>query len=208
MFILINRLYNGGGVMKANTWRSEFGIKDGRPKAFFASKAELQAPDAAASQSHVLRRAFDLLKLDGILCAENIPLVYFKEVKRIEPEEVARLHKKFWNHGGAPILVLVAPDQVHIYSGLVPPSPQQDTISNIPAFVKRLDRASAAIKEFLPTVESGEFFHLHSRSFDPASRVDRRLLDDLQATRDKLAETLRGNAGEEILDALLCRLLD
>ena len=207
MFILINRLYNGGVATKANNWRTEFGIVDFGPKVFFASKAELQAPNVAASQSHVLRRAFDLLKLDGILCAENIPLVYFKEVKRIEPEEVARLHKKFWNHGGAPILVLVAPDQVHIYSGLVPPSPQQDTIGNIPAFVKRLDRASAAIKEFLPTVESGEFFHLHSRSFDPASRVDRRLLDDLQATRDKLAETLRGNAGEEILDALLCRLL-
>jgi type I restriction-modification system DNA methylase subunit len=195
------------GVMKANTWRSEFGIKAGRPKAFFASKAELQAPDAAASQSHVLRRAFDLLKLDGVLCAENIPLVYFKEVKRIEPAEVARLHRKFWNHGGAPILVLVAPDQVHVYSGLVPPLPQQGSTGNIPALVKTLDRASVAIREFLPTVESGEFFHQHPKSFDPASRVDRKLLDNLQATRDKLVETLSDKSDEGILDALLCRLL-
>src|SRR5271157_2640590 len=196
-----------GVTEMANNWRIDFGIEEAGPRAFFASKAELQAPNAAASQSHVLRRAFDQLKLDGILCAENIPLVYFKEVKRIEPEEVIRLHKKFWNHGGAPILVLVTPDQVHIYSGLVPPSPDQDTIGDIPAFVQKLDRASATIKEFLPSVESGEFFHQYSRSFDPAHRVDRNLLDNLQATRNKLAETLRDKSGEGILDALLCRLL-
>jgi type I restriction-modification system DNA methylase subunit len=194
-------------VIKANDWRTDFGIADVGPKVFFASKAELQAPDAAASQSHVLRRAFDLLKLDGVLCAENIPLIYFKEVKRIEPGEVARLHRKFWNHGGAPILVLVAPDQVHVYSGLVPPLPQQGTTGNIPALVKTLDRASATIREFLPTVESGEFFHQHPKSFDPASRVDRKLLDNLQATRDKLVETLRGKSDEGILDALLCRVV-
>jgi hypothetical protein len=194
-------------VTKANDWRTDFGIANVGPKVFFASKAELQAPDAAASQSHVLRRAFDLLKLDGVLCAENIPLVYFKEVKRIEPGEVARLHQKFWNHGGAPILVLVAPDQAHVYSGLVPPLPQQSTSGNIPALVKTLERASVAIREFLPTVESGEFFHQHPKSFDPASRVDRKLLDNLQATRDKLVETLRGKSDEGILDALLCRVV-
>ena len=160
-----------------------------------------------ASQSHVLRRAFDLLKLDGVLCAENIPLVYFKEVKRIETGEVARLHRKFWNHGGAPILVLIAPDEVHIYSGLVRPLPQADTIGNIPALVLTLDRASSVIQEFLPTVESGEFFHQHSNSFNPAQRVDRDLLDNLQATREKLIESRHGNLDERVLDALLCRLV-
>ena len=48
-------------------WRSEFGITSDGQKVFFASKAELTAPGADVSQGHVLRRAFDLLKLDGIL---------------------------------------------------------------------------------------------------------------------------------------------
>ena len=198
-------------VSANNEWRSEFGIASVGPRAFFASKAELNAPGMNASQGHVLRRAFDLLKLDGVLCTENTPLVYFKQVKRIEPAEVARLHRTFWNHGGAPILVLIAPDQVHVYSGLVRPLPQTDPSGSIPALVDTLDRASAAIREFLPTVESGEFFRRHAKSFDPAHRVDRDLLDNLQATREKLVAISPGKLDDRVsgciaLSACVCVL--
>ena len=102
-------------------WRQEFGIADVESKFFVGSKAELNAPGVEVSQRHVLRRAFDLLKLDGILCTDNTPLVYFKQMNLIEPAEVVRLHQKFWNHGGAPILVLITRDEVHIYSALTRP---------------------------------------------------------------------------------------
>ena len=194
-------------VSATNDWRSEFGIASAAPKDFFTSKAELSAPGMTASQAHVLRRAFDLLELDGVLCTENTPLVYFKQVKRIELEEVARLHRTFWNHGGAPILVLVATDQVQIYSGLVRPLPQSDPNGTIPALVQILERASVAIKEFLPTVESGEFFRRNERSFDPAHRVDRDLLNNLEATREKLVAMSPGRLDTSVLDALLCRLV-
>ncbi len=105
-------------------WRREFGIADVESKFFIGSKAELNAPGMEVSQGHVLRRAFDLLKLDGILCTDNTPLVYFKQVRQIEPAEVVRLHQTFWNHGGAPILVLIARDEVQIYSGLTRPVAQ------------------------------------------------------------------------------------
>ena len=194
-------------VTTANNWRKEFGIEDAGPRSFFASKAELNAPGMDASQGHVLRRAFDLLKLDGVFCTENTPLVYFKQVKRIEAAEVASLHRTFWNHGGAPILVLIAPDQVQFYSGLVQPLPQRDPSGTIPALVDVLDRTSTAIREFLPAVESGEFFHRHSNSFDPAHRVDRELLDNLQDTRGKLVAISPGRSDTRVLDALLCRLV-
>jgi type I restriction-modification system DNA methylase subunit len=190
-----------------NAWRSEFGIAAAGPRDFFATKAELNAPGITASQGHVLRRAFDLLELDGVLCTANTPLVYFKQVQRIEPAEVARLHRTFWNHGGAPILVLVAPDQVQIFSGLVRPLPHADTNGAIPALVQTLERASVAIKEFLPTVESGEFFHRNERSFDPSHRVDRDLLNNLQATRERLVAISPGRLDTRVLDALLCRLV-
>ena len=194
-------------VTSKKDWRSEFGIDSRGPTVFFASKAELNAPGVGASQGHVVRRAFDLLKLDGILCAENTPLVYFKQVTQIDPAEVMRLHRTFWNHGGAPILVLVAPAQVHIYSGLIRPLPQTDRDGNIHGFVETLDRASSALREFLPAVESGEFFRRYQRSFNPAHRVDRDLLDNLQATRDKLVSTSTGKLDAKVLDALLCRLV-
>jgi hypothetical protein len=82
-------------------WPKEFGIGNGGERVFFASKAELNAPGTDTSQGHVLRRAFDVLKLDGVFCTESTPLIYFKQMKRIETPEVARLHRKFWNHGGA-----------------------------------------------------------------------------------------------------------
>jgi hypothetical protein len=153
-----------------------------------------------------LRRAFDLLNLDGILCTENTPLVYFKEMTRIETAEVVRLQQKFWNHGGAPILVLVAPNEVHIYSGFVRPVSTVDG-GRIPSLVETLDRTSSALREFLPAVESGEFFRRNQTSFNPAHRVDRDLLDNLQATRGTLVATSAGKLSATVLDALLCRLV-
>jgi type I restriction-modification system DNA methylase subunit len=188
-------------------WQKEFGIRPAGPKVFFSTKLELNAPGTDALQGHVLRRAFDLLKLDGILCTENAPLVYFKEVKQIEPTEVARLHRTFWNHGGAPVLVLIAEDEVQIYSGLIRPAAQPDAGGVVPGLVETLDRTSAAIREFLPTVESGEFFRRHQKSFNPAHRVDRDLLDNLQATRDKLLASSNGALEPRVLNALLCRLV-
>lgn len=188
-------------------WRKEFGIVHDAGKLFFSSKAELNASGTQTSQAHVLRRAFDLLKLDGVLCTENTPLIYFKQVKRIEVEEVVRLHRKFWNHGGAPLLVLVAPHEVHVYSGLVRPVPNADRRGHIASLVETLDRASSGLLEFLPAVESGEFFRRHHKSFNPAHRVDRDLLDNLHATREKLVATSTGTLDAKVLDALLCRLV-
>jgi hypothetical protein len=84
-------------VGKANNWRIDFGVGDYGPKAFFASKTEMQAPNVDASQSHILWRAFDLLRLEGVLCAENVPLVYFKEVNRIEVAEVCLPEERVHN---------------------------------------------------------------------------------------------------------------
>ena len=144
-------------------WRNEFGIEHAEPKVFFANETELNATGTHGSQGHVLGRAFDLLKLDGVLCTENTPLVYFKQVKRIDPAEVFRLHRRFWNHGGAPLLVLIAPNEVHVYSGFTRPVPQAGTGGRIPGLVDVLERTSSALREFLPAVESGEFFRRHGK---------------------------------------------
>lgn len=188
-------------------WKKDLGIGGAGPGLFVASTAELSAPGTNASQGHVLRRAFDLLKLDGVLCTDNAPLVYFKQVKRIETAEVSRLHRTFWNHGGAPILVLVAQDEVHIYSGLVRPVPPATRGGPIPGLVETLDRTSAGLREFLPAVESGEFFRRHQKAFNPAHRVDRDLLDNLHATREKLIAESTGSVDITVLDGLLCRLV-
>ena len=188
-------------------WHAEFGVAE-HGDLFIPATTHLSRVAPHASQAHVARRAFDLLALDGVLCNDNAPLVYFKRVTRIDNIQIAALHRTFWNHGGAPILALIAPDQIHVYSGFVRPIPTITTAPrHIPAFVVAIQRASPELRAFLPAVQSGEFLRRHPRSFDPSRRVDRDLLQNLQSTRDKLLTLPAPTMDPNALDALLCRLV-
>lgn len=183
-------------------WTEEFGIDGREPPRLFTRVHEITG---AAPQAHLLRQAFKTLKVDGILCADHSPLVYFKIVKRITPEAVYDLHRQFWNHSAASILVLITHDRVHVYSGMVKPSPAPAATAVIPSLVTSLDRVASVLRDFIVSVESGAFFRRHQRSFDPSQRVDRDLLDNLRSTHDELEKASRKRV--PVVDALLCRLV-
>ena len=185
-------------------WKKDFGIAERKPPSLFTSKDDITP---TTPQAHLLRRAFDVLKVDGVLCVDNSPLAYFKLVKQITPDAVFDLHRQFWNHSGASVLVLVSDDLVHIYSGMKRPSPVEDTRTELSSFVTSINRVADGLKEFVIAVESGEFFHQYQPSFDPAQRVDRDLLDNLQNTRTKLDGAAPKPIPTDVLDALLCRLV-
>lgn len=187
-------------------WRTEFGLPETGGDSFFSSKNDLAPASIAPSQAHVVRRAFDLLGLDGVLCSQRAPIVYFKQVNRIDRAQVSRLHKKFWNHGGAPVLVLISPLEVHVYSALVKPKEPLDG-EPLAGLVETLDRVSNGTRALLISVESGEYFRRHQSSFNPSQRVDRDLLNNLQATRELLLKVGTGTLSSDVLDALLCRLV-
>jgi hypothetical protein len=186
------------------TWRKEFGVDERTPPNFFSCKEQLTP---AIPQAHALRRAFDLLDLDGIFCAQNVPLIYFKEVQNITPALVYRLHSQFWNHGGAPILVLVSADRIHVYSGMSRPVPARQSAQQHPSLVVTLERVAQGLREFLTSIESGDFFRKYAASFDPAHRIDRDLLKNLKDARDILDEITQRQIAPQTLDALLCRLV-
>lgn len=194
-------------VTRTKTWRDEFGLRDRKPVAFFSSVEEIDAAGSAAPQAHALRRAFQQLDLDGILCHERTPVIYFRQVPAIEASEVAALHRRFWNQGIAPILVLIAPDQVHVYSGLASPWTVQESSGNPTCLVQQLNRTEAELRSFIVAVDSGEFFRRHAKSFDPQQRVDRDLLRNLRATRARLTEVSTVGTDSLVFDALLCRLV-
>jgi hypothetical protein len=148
------------------TWQQEFGIDPSGTPNFFLSKSEVDSHDTSVSYVHIVRRAFDVLDLDGVWCDQNTPLVYFKVVKKLDASEISQLHRRFWNHGGAAILVVISPYEVRVYSALAHPTITETDIDQIPSFVTVIDRASMALQEFLPSVESGEFFRKHAKSFD------------------------------------------
>ncbi|MBA3316431.1 MAG: N-6 DNA methylase [Planctomycetaceae bacterium] len=185
-------------------WKSEFGVNATVAPRFFAAKQELRP---STPQAHLLRRAFDDLKVDGVLCADHAPLIYFKQTKRLTAKRVYELHKQFWNHGGAPVLVLISDEQVQVYSGMTGPTADVPVDGDLPSLVETLDRVASGLREFLTSVESGEFFHKNARYFNPAERVDRDLLNNLKDARDKLGTASHCRIPETVLDALLCRLV-
>lgn len=188
----------------SKAWEKDFGIdRKSRPN-FFYGTDDL---NKSVPQAHVLRHAFELLELDGILCTDNTPLIYFKLVDEIKTETVLRLHQQFWNHGGAPILVLVSEKEVHIHSGMSRPVPRGEIQSTPPSLVGTLNRVSDTLQQFILSVETGDFFRQHALSFNPDHRVDHDLLDNLRDARKLLGENTQTRVAPSVLDALLCRLV-
>ena len=145
--------------------------------------------------------------LDGVLCADNSPLVYFRCLEEIDLRTVHKLHRKFWHHGGAPVLALISRNDVHIYSGLALPAIDDQPQSHPPSLVTTLNRVTDDLPGLLTSIESGAFFHANRKYFNPARRVDRDLLSNLKDTRQQLDDLSKRSIPAEVLDALLCRLV-
>lgn len=192
----------------SSDWRIELGVADLKPPVFYSSEAEVKVRASAVPQALALQRAFDRLNLNGILCLENNPLAYFKEVASIRPAEVQKLHRQFWNQGLAPILILIDPREIHVYSGLALPPEKPEDLERT-NLVERLNRVvdQARVRQLVLSISSGAYFRTYTKLFDPRQRVDRNLLSNLQATRQALAAATSRKLGTQTLDALLCRIV-
>ncbi len=193
-------------------WRQELAIASWGPPTFFTASDDLVVAGRPVPQAHSMRRAFDDLGVDAIVCFSNAPLIYFREVERVEAAEVNELHRRFWSQGLAPVLVLISDAEVFVYSGLALPAREGETLfdrGGDDRLVAQLDRVTQAaeLRQLVLSVESGEFFRRHSRSFDPGRRVDRELLRNLKAARDEMDRTRSGRLAPGVLDALLCRVI-
>ena len=189
-------------------WRKEFGLDGRKPPSFFTGLSDIDlADDTTGGQAHVLRRAFEDLHLDGVLCQDRVPVIYFRLIDRITSDLVSSIHRTFWNQGVAPILVLIAPDEVHVYSSLSEPAVKTAMGSQPAGFVQKLGRVADQLQAFIIAVESREYFREHRRAFDPERRVDRDLLRNLQSARSLLGEVPAAKLALDTLDALLCRLV-
>lgn len=186
------------------SWHRDFGIDRATNAGFFSNANDLR-PETP--HSHDLRQAFDLLGLDGVLCSDQTPLIYFKQMADISLEQGIEIHRRFWNHGTAPILVLVGPDQAYVYSGMARPQSAESSSDAPDCLVEQLSRAAAVLESFVTAVQTGVYFRQHGGAFETAGRVDRDLLSNLSNTRDVLRQHATGVDNTEQLDALLCRIV-
>jgi N-6 DNA Methylase len=194
----------------SQSWIEQLGLADKQTPDFFRSFDELEATQSDVSQTHVMRRAWKDLGLDGILYQDNSPYIYFKEVSCIDPSQMRKLHRKLWNQGIAPFLVVVSPDEFHIYSSLALPAKLNEEIDGNSRLVEVLSRTAdfLELRQFARSLEFGEFFRKKPQSFNPALRVDRYLLRNLEAARELLRKPVNAiQLDLKIIHALLWRTI-
>ena len=191
-------------------WIEQLGLADKETPEFFRSFNELQATQSAIAQAHVMRRAWEDLGLDGVFYQDKSPYIYFKEVSSIDNDELRELHRRLWNQGIAPFLVVISPTDFYVYSSLTLPATVNENINSNGRLVEVLSRTADALelRNFFHSLRFGEFFRTKPKSFNPSLRVDRYLLKNLEAAREQLLEPIQGvKLDLRIIHALLWRMI-
>src|SRR5205807_8004745 len=124
-------------------------------------------------------------------------------------QTIRELQRLLWNQSIAPMLVLVFPSDVRVYSGLALPAVENKDIDLGNRLVALLNRTADALelRQFMRDVELGEVFRRYAPSFDPRLRVDRYLLGNLNAARELLLAASPSGMDVRIIHALLGRIV-
>lgn len=191
------------------SWIDIVGLNERQSSEFFSNIHELDQAETSISQAHIIRRAWENMGLSGVLCLDGVPSIYFKEVNKIDSGQLRNLHQKLWNQGIAPALFVISETEVYVLSGLTLPARENEDIALQHRLVKVFDRIAEAleIRQFVRNFELGEIFRLYPNSFNPDNRVDRYLLDNLDATRVLLRKAASSKLDTQTVHALLGRLI-
>lgn len=177
-------------MVTARGIRQDFGLGDSAEGHLFVSAADAASSDFIRGQSHYIRRAFDRLRLDGVLCVDGVPTVYLKKFERpVRREEINELQRKLWNQGTGTLLVIVDPGFVYVFSSMVLPSDDDgDDVDSHHALVEKLDRVANVLEacRLVTRVASGQYYREHASKFQPSNTVDQHLLVNLGAVGDLL----------------------
>ena len=78
--------------------QQQFGLGDSSSGLIIVDPAEALTNSTLKGQSHYIRRAFDRLKLDAIVCVDGQPTVLLAKFdKPLARAKVNELQRKFWN---------------------------------------------------------------------------------------------------------------
>jgi len=152
---------------------------------FFRSADDIEEHAGRHKYSHLMRRAWETMHLNGILCIEGRPTVYFKEVERIDSLRQWQRYRKFWNQGLATLLVVKSPKEVQVFSSLAEPAKEDSALEDEHRLVETL-KSTTEILNLVRRVQSGQIYRDHPESFKPDKAVDKFLLENLKNARDLL----------------------
>jgi len=116
--------------MENPDWVNLLDLSDRRSHEFFRTLEQINSAYPIPIHAHLMRRAWKEMELDGILCIERIPVVYFKEIPHPKQDELRKLQRQLWNQSIAPILVVITLSEVLVYSGLALPAKDDEAVND------------------------------------------------------------------------------
>lgn len=182
----------------------DFGLKRVSASDFFGSMDDIEKSAGRHPYSHFMRRAWEAMHLNGILCIDGRPTVYFKEVVRLDSRRQRERYQKFWNQGLATLLVIRSPDEVQVFSSLAEPAKEDSAIEDEHRLVETL-KLTSEILNFVRRVQTGQIYRDYPESFQPEKAVDKYLLRNLRNARDLLHD--HKDLPYRIVHALLGRII-
>lgn len=164
----------------------DFGLEVRSKREFLRSIDGLDEFERPLPRTHAIRQAWHHLDLNGVLCANAQPIAYFKEVEEpLGDEDLRNLHRRFWNHGACPVLVVASARNVEVFSArALPARPDQDPRSQ-DRLVDIFDRTGEQLRNLTARIETGRILE-DTESFRPDRAIDEYLLRNLRDTREKL----------------------
>ncbi len=163
----------------------DFSLEGVPAPVFFRSEDDIEKYAGIHPYSHFMRRAWQQMHLNGILCIEGRPTVYFKEVKRIDSLSQWKCYRKFWNQGLATLLVVKNPKEVQVFSSLAEPAKEDSNLDDEHRLVETLHSATEMLN-LVRRIQSGQIYREYPKSFKPEKAVDKFLLKNLKNARDLL----------------------
>ncbi len=144
-----------------------------------------------------LQKGLEEINPSRIYLQKEKPLILFFDSSDIDEKEVS---KKIWNLGGAPIIFFIKNETVSIYNGFL-----FDTEKSVFNFLEKDSKNVQPDNVNLSfwDITSGKLWHKLSKE-KGASRVDEKLLENIQAAQEVLVEK---NLNPKIANNLIGRLL-
>lgn len=152
----------------------------------------LEAPEFS-SHGHTLRRLFNDIGIDAIVCTEGRPTVCLKDGKHLNAEKIEELRRQLWNLGATTLLLVEQPTKVLVFSTITKPSEDDRQGANAKLDSETIDslektELALRLQQFIRRIETGAIYREHKSLFNPKQAVDQLLLKNLRTTRDLLCK--------------------
>lgn len=165
----------------------------------------------ARSHGHALRRLFEDIGADAVLCTEGRPALCILGVGHRSAVQIEQIRRKLWNLGATTLLLVETTVDVRLFSTLAKPARMdaegrsaqlaRETIENLESVALAL-----RLRQLIRRVETGAIYRDDSSLFAADRTVDRDLLENLKQSRNLICPN-PSKGGYQRAHALIGRFL-